>query len=85
VRAAAIETTVVGAHSDTLVTTDHCRRAAALLGARYQELPVEGGHLWMLTRWPVLAEVLEQGSARPPAVEPGRRRELIPGTNTARG
>jgi pimeloyl-ACP methyl ester carboxylesterase len=85
VRAASIETTVVTARSDTLVTTAQCRRVAELLGGRYQELPIEGGHMWMLTRWPVLAQVLEQGSARPPTVEPGRRRGLIPGTNAARG
>lgn len=59
VRRAAIETTVIGCATDTLVTTDHCRRAAALLGASYQDLPLDGGHMWMLRRWPVLASVLE--------------------------
>jgi hypothetical protein len=26
-------------------------RAAALLGARYSELEVDGGHMWMFGRW----------------------------------
>lgn len=48
VRAAGIPTTVVGCTTDTLVTTDACRRAAALLGADYRELELSGGHVWML-------------------------------------
>jgi pimeloyl-ACP methyl ester carboxylesterase len=58
VRASGIETTVVACSSDTLVTASHCRRAAALLGARYRELAREGGHMWMLTNWPGLAAEL---------------------------
>jgi pimeloyl-ACP methyl ester carboxylesterase len=42
--------TVIGCSTDTLVTPRHCRRAASLLGARYREVPVEGGHMWMLGR-----------------------------------
>ena len=41
---------VVGCTTDTLVTAGHCRQAAALLGARYRELPLEGGHMWMFRR-----------------------------------
>ena len=29
----------------------HTRRSAELLGARYREIPVEGGHMWMFGRW----------------------------------
>jgi pimeloyl-ACP methyl ester carboxylesterase len=58
VRAAAIETTVVGCTTDTLVTASHCRRAAALLGARYRELQLAGGHMWMLDAWPRLVAEL---------------------------
>jgi pimeloyl-ACP methyl ester carboxylesterase len=63
VRSAKIDTTVVTARSDTLVTADHCRQTARLLGARYQELPIEGGHMWMLERWPILAQVLDRGGS----------------------
>jgi pimeloyl-ACP methyl ester carboxylesterase len=58
VRAAAIDTLVVGACGDSLVTTDHCRRTADLLGARYREL-ARGGHMWMLESWPELAALLD--------------------------
>jgi len=51
--------TVVGVVTDTLVTPDHCRRAAGLLGATYRELTVEGGHMWMLSAWPALARMLD--------------------------
>ncbi len=59
VRDASVDAVVVGARSDDLVTTDHCRRAASLLGARYHELPIEGGHMWMLRSWPLLAQLLD--------------------------
>lgn len=49
VRAAAIPTTVIGCATDTLVTTRTTRELAAALGARYQELNLRGGHMWMLT------------------------------------
>jgi hypothetical protein len=50
--------TVVGCSTDTLVTSDSCRRAADLLGARYDELEVEGGHMWMFGRWQTFEAVL---------------------------
>jgi len=48
VRAAGIPTTVIGCVSDTLVTIDRTRALAAALGARYEELDLRGGHMWML-------------------------------------
>jgi Mg-chelatase subunit ChlD len=48
VRAAGIPTTVIGCVSDTLVTTDRTRTLAEALGARYDELDLDGGHMWML-------------------------------------
>jgi pimeloyl-ACP methyl ester carboxylesterase len=62
VRAAGIDVTVVGVCTDTLVTPDHCRRAAELLGATYRELIVEGGHMWMLDSWPALARMLDDAA-----------------------
>jgi pimeloyl-ACP methyl ester carboxylesterase len=56
--AAGVPVTVVGCSTDTLVTSDSCRRAADLLGARYDELEVEGGHMWMFGRWPTFEAVL---------------------------
>jgi pimeloyl-ACP methyl ester carboxylesterase len=50
-RDAGIRADVIGCTTDTLVTPWHSRRAAELLGARYHELPVEGGHMWMFGRW----------------------------------
>lgn len=58
VRRAATPATVIGCASDTLVTVDHCRRAAELLGADYRELDLDGGHMWMLRDWPRLSRVL---------------------------
>ena len=51
VRDSGIAATVLGCTTDTLVTTGHSRRAAALLGARYRELAAAGGHMWMLRAW----------------------------------
>jgi pimeloyl-ACP methyl ester carboxylesterase len=48
VRAAGIPATVIGCASDTLVTTDRARALADALGARYEELDLRGGHMWML-------------------------------------
>jgi pimeloyl-ACP methyl ester carboxylesterase len=62
VRAVGIPTTVVGCTTDTLVTPALCRRAAALLGAEYRELTLAGGHVWMLHRPPLLAELLRDRS-----------------------
>jgi pimeloyl-ACP methyl ester carboxylesterase len=60
VRSAGIPVTVVGCTTDTLVTAEHSRRAAKLLGAAYRELGLTGGHMWMLTAWPVLAAELSR-------------------------
>jgi len=49
VRAAGVPVSVIGCATDTLVTPAHCRRAAELLGARYRELAIAGGHVWMLS------------------------------------
>jgi len=49
---------VVACASDTLVTPAHCRRQAQLLGARYSQLPLLGGHMWMLAGPEHLAAVL---------------------------
>jgi len=59
VRAAGVPATVIGCSSDTLVTCDHCRRAARLLGAGYREVEHTGGHLWMIGDPPALAFELE--------------------------
>lgn len=48
VRAAGVPTTVIGCATDTLVTTDRARALANALGARYEELDLVGGHMWML-------------------------------------
>ena len=48
VRAAGIPTTVIGCVTDTLVTADRTRALAEALGARYEELDLLGGHMWML-------------------------------------
>jgi homoserine acetyltransferase len=58
VRAAGIPATVISCATDTLVTVRHCRSIADLLGAAYRELPLGGGHMWMLGAWPRLAHEL---------------------------
>jgi pimeloyl-ACP methyl ester carboxylesterase len=58
VRRSGIPTTVVGCTTDTLVTPDHCRRAATLLGGEYLELDSRGGHVWMLYRPSAFTELL---------------------------
>jgi hypothetical protein len=35
-----------------------CKRLASLLGATYRELPLAGGHRWMLGRADLLARTL---------------------------
>jgi pimeloyl-ACP methyl ester carboxylesterase len=58
VAVAGVPAAVVGCTTDTLVTAGHCRQAAALLGARYRELPLEGGHMWMFRRpWRLAREL----------------------------
>jgi pimeloyl-ACP methyl ester carboxylesterase len=49
VRRAAIPSTVVACTTDTLVTTAHCHAVSHAIGARYHELTLNGGHMWMLT------------------------------------
>ena len=55
VRTAGIPTTVIGCVTDTLVTNDKGRSLARALGARYEELDLRGGHMWMLADWQALA------------------------------
>ena len=49
--AARCTVTVIGCSTDTLVTVASCRRAASVIHARYRELPLDGGHMWMFGRW----------------------------------
>jgi pimeloyl-ACP methyl ester carboxylesterase len=58
VRAAGVPTTVIGCLSDTLVTTDRAHALADALGARYEELDLRGGHMWMLSDPQRLAEAV---------------------------
>ena len=58
VRAAGIPATVIACVTDTLVTVAHCRSIAELIGARYRELALAGGHTWMLDAWPRFAREL---------------------------
>jgi pyochelin biosynthesis protein PchC len=55
--------TVIGCDSDTLTPPHHCRKAAELMGAGYEELHIDGGHVWMYGRWPVLADALLTATA----------------------
>ena len=55
VRDAGIPATVIGCVTDTLITTDMTRVLADALGARYHELDLRGGHMWMLGDGSVLA------------------------------
>jgi pimeloyl-ACP methyl ester carboxylesterase len=50
--------TVVACDTDTLTSPAHCMSAAGLLGGRYRELRLDGGHVWMFGRWPALSAVL---------------------------
>jgi pimeloyl-ACP methyl ester carboxylesterase len=58
-REAAVPATVIACTTDTLTTPASSRRMAELLGARYRELDLEGGHVWMFGRWDVLARELD--------------------------
>jgi pimeloyl-ACP methyl ester carboxylesterase len=58
IRRAGVPATVVGCTTDTLVTPAHCRRTARDLAAEYRELELDGGHVWMFGRWPLLAREL---------------------------
>ncbi|HKA26763.1 MAG TPA: alpha/beta fold hydrolase [Gaiellaceae bacterium] len=57
-RASGVPVEVVGCSTDSLVTPAHCREVASILGADYRELELAGGHMWMLTAWPVFSELL---------------------------
>ena len=61
VRAAGIPATVIGCVSDTLVTVERSRALAAALGARYRELDLTGGHMWMLEDGLQFASVIADG------------------------
>jgi hypothetical protein len=50
VRAHGIPVRVIGCTSDTLVRGENARALAAALGARYIELGIDGGHMWLLTQ-----------------------------------
>ena len=43
-----VRCTVLAAVTDTLTPPDHCRRIAELAGADFEQLPVDGGHVWFL-------------------------------------
>ena len=58
VRRGGVPVEVVACASDTLVTPANCRRQAELLGGRYHQLPLRGGHMWMLAGPEHLAAVL---------------------------
>jgi pimeloyl-ACP methyl ester carboxylesterase len=58
VRDAGVPAAVIACATDTLTTPASSRRVAELLGARYRELRLEGGHVWMFGRWNLLAEEL---------------------------
>jgi pimeloyl-ACP methyl ester carboxylesterase len=59
VRDAGVDAAVIACTTDTLVTCDHCGRAARLLGASYRELALDGGHLWMFAHPVRFADVLQ--------------------------
>jgi pimeloyl-ACP methyl ester carboxylesterase len=63
IRRRGIPVTVIGCDSDTLTPPQHCRKAAELLGGSYEELHLDGGHVWMFGRWPCLADVLDTATA----------------------
>jgi len=58
IRAAGILTTVIACSTETLVTKEHCLETARLTGGRYRELDLDGGHVWMFGRWPLLRREL---------------------------
>lgn len=59
VRRNGIPVSVIGCDTDTLTPPEYCRSAAGLLGGRYRELRLDGGHVWMFGRWPILKATLE--------------------------
>jgi pimeloyl-ACP methyl ester carboxylesterase len=57
-RSLGIPVDVVGCTTDSLTSAAHCRRVAKLAGARYRELDLPGGHMWMLRERAAFAAVL---------------------------
>jgi hypothetical protein len=55
--------------TDTLTPPDHCRRIAALSGGDYNELAVDGGHLWFLRAPTLLQAKLAQASPQETPVD----------------
>jgi pimeloyl-ACP methyl ester carboxylesterase len=58
VRRKGIPTDVIACIGDTLTPVSHCKEIAKLAGARYRELDLRGGHMWMLAEPGALASVL---------------------------
>jgi pimeloyl-ACP methyl ester carboxylesterase len=58
VRDAGVPVTVIACATDTLTTPGSSRRIAHLLGGRYRELRLDGGHVWMFGHWQLLAREL---------------------------
>lgn len=63
IRDAGTPVTVIGCASDTLTTPAHCVSAATMLGGRYHELRLDGGHVWMFGRWGAFETVLARAAA----------------------
>jgi pimeloyl-ACP methyl ester carboxylesterase len=59
VRGKGIPTEVIACSGDTLTPLEHCKQIAKLAGARYRELDLRGGHMWMLAEPAALASVLD--------------------------
>jgi pimeloyl-ACP methyl ester carboxylesterase len=59
VRRKGIPTDVIACIGDTLTPVSHCKQIAKLAGARYRELDLRGGHMWMLAEPGALASVLD--------------------------
>jgi hypothetical protein len=59
VRRQGIPVTVIGCDTDMLTPPQHCRRPAELVGGRYRELRLDGGHVWMFGGWPSLVRALD--------------------------
>jgi pimeloyl-ACP methyl ester carboxylesterase len=55
--------TVIGCDSDTLTPPSQCRKTAELLGGSYEELHLDGGHVWMFGSWPCLVSALDTATA----------------------
>jgi pimeloyl-ACP methyl ester carboxylesterase len=53
-----VPSSVLGCTTDTLTPVDHCRRIASLAAARYRELSLPGGHVWMLTEQAVFGSLM---------------------------